>query len=241
MDMHCNLGLEKEVPALHVPFGVIKRGIPEHIPAIRLRESMPGTPNPGRDAEFGNQVPPEGDPLAAFLPNRQFRDCRHSIQDREPGEAFLLSLTVPTQRQGIRLLSGLETGLGVVSGQVHGRWLGSPGEEHDTKGWHQQFDRHVRVPQFRRRKRRQPRCHQGTAGGDGKTPTPLIELSSQPMYQSANVTGFPTRPAPGQSRRYPPGCRPRRTPAGRRGSPAIAAGTSFWQMGIAPFMIAGFQ
>ena len=75
--------------------GVVQGSVPENIPAIRLREPMPGASDAGRDVEFGNQVPSEGDPLPALLPNRQFPDCRHSTQDRESGEALLLTFTVP--------------------------------------------------------------------------------------------------------------------------------------------------
>jgi hypothetical protein len=88
---------------------------------------MPGAPHTGRDAEFGSQAAPKNDPWPAFLPNRQFPNGRHAIQDREPGEALLLRFTIPPHRHGTRLVSGLETRLGTVFGQVYDCRLGSPG------------------------------------------------------------------------------------------------------------------
>ena len=58
MDMHYNLGLEKEVPALHVPFGVIQRRIPKHIPAIRLWEPVPMRRTPVETPNSGTKFRP---------------------------------------------------------------------------------------------------------------------------------------------------------------------------------------
>src|SRR5947209_6714744 len=73
-------------------------------------------------------------------------------------------------------------------------------------------------------------------------PTPLIELSSQPMYQSANINGSPDSSRigaiPALSTRLSSQTNPRWSPWM---TSHCRSAHPLWQMGIAPFMIAGFQ